>query len=112
MSAVPHTPAPWLASQGMEDDLTRWVIVAGGGGPRYHLATIANGQPGDCLETEGATARLMAAAPELLEALQFLLAASECADETGYVEDHGFVNLEELQARARAAIAKAEGGGQ
>ena len=53
--------------------------------------------------------QLRDAAPDLLAALEALLAVSECADETGYVEDCGFVDLEKVQANARAAIAKAKG---
>lgn len=69
MSEVTHTPGPWKATKGHEDEPDRWVIVAAGE-KHFHIATIENGQPGDTLETEGHTARLIAAAPEMLEALQ------------------------------------------
>lgn len=64
---VEHTPAPWKASQGHEDDPQRWCVVADKE-KQWLIAVIENGQPGDFCETEGATARLIAAAPELLEA--------------------------------------------
>lgn len=56
-------------------------------------------------------AALFAAAPELLEALKLLLIAHDCgADETGYVTDVGFLDIDAFTAKARAAITKAEGG--
>ena len=67
------TPAPWKAVQGTDGEPERWLIVADGE-TQYHIAVIENGQPGDCLETEGATARLIAAAPELLDAVQNFIA--------------------------------------
>lgn len=51
-----------------------------------------------------ANARLIAAAPALLEALEKLLFAVENADETGYVTDHGFIDLDAINEAARAAI--------
>lgn len=54
-------------------------------------------------------AQMFAAAPDLVGALKTLLAVSECADETGYVEDCGFVDIETVQQRARDALAKALG---
>ena len=92
-----------------EDDIERWSIVADNGTRPYHIATIENGQPGDCCATEGATAHLIAAAPHLLAALQSLLTASEWADETGYVDGVGFMDLDTIQANARLAITKAMG---
>lgn len=63
---VPHSPGPWTTSQGNEEDPHRWLVVAEG--PiKWHIATIENGQPGDFCDTEEATAKLIAAAPELLD---------------------------------------------
>ena len=45
----------------------------------------------------------------LLAAITPLLAMSECADEPGYVEDCGFVDIDAVQQQARAAIAFVEG---
>lgn len=64
-----HTPGPWKASQGTETEPERWTVVAENG-PPWWIAVLENGQPGDCLETEAATARLIAAAPEMLAALR------------------------------------------
>lgn len=59
------------------------------------------------IEEAKANARLIAAAPDLLEALQNLLTLSENADETGYVDGEGWLPMEKIQERARQAIAKA-----
>lgn len=56
-----HTPGPWTASMGTEDDNERWCVLNEAG---YLLATVENGAPGDTLETEEANARLIAAAPD------------------------------------------------
>ncbi len=54
-------------------------------------------------------ARLMAAAPDLLKALSdFLLLASEIADEAGYVDKPGLIiNIDSIIHSAREAISKA-----
>lgn len=44
------------------------------------------------------------------EALEALLSASQCADETGYVEGCGFVDMETIQERASKALAQLKGG--
>jgi hypothetical protein len=95
-----HTPGPLKASKGWDDDSERWVVVADG--PRqYHVATIENGQPGDTCETEGHTARLFAAAPDLLAACQaFIELANDC-DMRPEDETH------ELYGVIRRAISKA-----
>jgi len=46
---------------------------------------------------------------ELVEALRDLLAVSENADETGYVDGEGWLPLERIQAKARAVLAKHTG---
>lgn len=62
----PHSPGPYEASKGAEDEPERWQVVRKEP-PQFVIATIENGAPGDTLETEGATARLFAIAPEMLE---------------------------------------------
>jgi len=49
------------------------------------------------------------ASPDLLAALKDMLLAAEWADETGYVQDVGFLDIEAIYESARKAIAKAEG---
>jgi len=68
-----HTPGPYKAIKGSEDEEDRWIIVADNGTKPYHIATVENGQPGDSLETEEATAHMLAASHETLHALQILL---------------------------------------
>ena len=65
-------------------------------------------------DTDGLTAaevnaHLIAAAPDLLEALEKTLLLIECADETGYVEDIGFISKDAITREVIAAIAKAKG---
>lgn len=113
-----HTPGPWKAHRGVEDDTTRWIVTqAIAGHPKYLIAEIHNGAPGDSLETEEANARLFAAAPDLLGALT----AEDIDSIVGAIDDFviGPVEDEELRAiwqpsidklmALRAAIAKAEG---
>lgn len=67
-----HTPGPWTADHGdcMEQDSERWSVFAERDGKQYFVATIENGAPGDTLDTEEANAKLMAAAPDMLEVLR------------------------------------------
>ena len=51
-----------------------------------------------------------AAIPDVVEALKELLYTAENADETGYVTDHGFIDMDALFLKARTALAKLEGG--
>ena len=64
---IGHTPGPWKAIKGVQGDDLRCAVVV----PLdrdYLLATVENGAPGDFCDTEWANARLLAAAPDLLEA--------------------------------------------
>ncbi len=99
-----HTPGPWSAT--FED--YRWVIDCQGEfGPKKALAVTAGFYP-----KNEANARLIAAAPELLEALKVSRAAIAEACE-GMTVGERFTNagqalLDALEP-ARAAIAKATG---
>lgn len=98
MSAT-HTPGPWSAIKGIKDgDEMRCGVVCQHGKMQYLIATIENGGPGDFCETEEANAKLMAAAPEFLVALQ------EIADHPG---PHACEAAGHRVAIARAALAKA-----
>ena len=66
------SPGPWKSHLGAEDDPERWIVVADNGTRPYIIATVENGQPGDTLDTEKATADLIAAAPKMVAALQLL----------------------------------------
>lgn len=111
---IKHSPGPWKAEMFKDENDERWYVLADNGTQPYNIAVIENGQPGDTMETEGATARLMAAAPELLSALKCLLivemlreTAMSHGDESA-VEAANDAKWSAVDA-ARTAIAKAEG---
>lgn len=98
---TPYTPGPWEIS-----DKSDWLVV--GYDPRLYpeneRCTVARSDPaGDRIDTETgiANAKLISAAPELLEALRDMLAYAEDS-----VEPPGRPNPH-LIARARAAVEKA-----
>lgn len=100
MDTPKHTPGPWHAEG--PDEFGDFNIHT----PAYRLAigaAVSNMRPED--ETV-ANANIMAAAPDLLEALKGMLAHSCVADsaaEDKDPEDHA------AESAARRAIAKAEG---
>ena len=89
-----HTPAPWqvISDVPMAEIGYRAILAQDG-------ETICNPSP-----MGGANARLIAAAPNLLAALRDLLRV-DCMAEAGMYR----ADRSEVQDRARAAIAKAEG---
>lgn len=93
-----RTPGTWRATK--HTDTKGWTVSAGGNS----IASVK----GPAAE---ANARLMAAAPELLEACRALAnradATSECDHARLSCEEIGCIGFE--VKRARAAIAKAEG---
>lgn len=95
-----HTPGPWA----LDDES----IYAPGGEGWKQVAEIPNWRtnPGEVLTPEdNANARLIAAAPDMLEALQAL--ANWGPFQNGYAPDDAF---SKIQSMTRAAIAKATGG--
>jgi hypothetical protein len=108
-----HTPGPWSVERGdvLDSDSERWSVLTTGP-RRYFIATVENGAPGDTLETELANARLIAAAPDLLEAAAEAKAAiakqrvpqndAEAALQVLFI-------LGPVLEQLRAAIAKATG---
>ncbi len=96
-----HTPAPWnyrkhINSEYGDVELCSFRIEgpAGSIGSVLQLATVVS----DCIEDHEANARLIAAAPDLLEALIDAVCALECCG-----KDYPAAE------KARAAIAKARG---
>jgi hypothetical protein len=93
-----HTPGPWNADW---DDNGQWYVAIGG------LSVSGNalrGDSGECVES--ANARLIAAAPELLEAARLQVLNFERSDVSGNFlgdDDH------EAWTALNKAIAKAEG---
>ena len=96
-----HTPGPWT----IHADTDGWPLVMSGG---VAGRIVANVNPQSCPDESSApefvempceaNARLIAAAPELLEALQSVL--ENCLDSEGLCAAH---------AKARAALAKTTG---
>jgi uncharacterized NAD-dependent epimerase/dehydratase family protein len=105
MSKHKHTPGPWTALP--EECDNPYVRIRGTRlGRRFKIANVMNAGYDDQHEREveetRANAALIAAAPELLEALQevFMIGDRLVSDVYGY----------EFKEKARAAIAKATGG--
>ena len=104
MSAAQHTPGPWKVEKELSSRLAEWLITMDAGDRGRGIA-IAETVPATGREL--ANARLIASAPELLEALK------HCEDVFMRYEISR-VDGEEITDKAlqtiRAAIAKATGG--
>ena len=104
-----HTPGPWSYAVGAfnDDDIGATCggsILSDSG---YYVAAVHNDVAGGDIVAR-ANATLIAAAPELLEALSNLVRYSD-DDEYGHAVDMSLEGIEALMNAARAAIAKAEG---
>ena len=96
MSNSKHTPGPWYALRGQRNISIRYK-TGDGLLPMVNVASVRGQFPTDCpYGSSEANARLIAAAPELLEALQFVMTASGEQLSTAFEQ-------------AEAAIAKATG---
>ena len=91
MKTTNHTPAPWIVKN--KDEVF-------GARKSYNIGTFCVASCQGYKEEREANARLIAAAPELLGALQTVL---------DYWVDFGEIGCQTLE-EAREAIAKAEGG--
>lgn len=92
-----HTPGPWEMAPEPHSD-TKWYVTGDGVGPN-ELVAIVKSAP----ERLQANARLIAAAPELLDAL------TECLpDLEHYAATHG-PGPDRRLAKAKAALHKARG---
>lgn len=99
------TPGPWEALKGASptDDM-RCAVVAVRDDYRYLVATIENGAPGDICDTEFANARLIAAAPELYEALaDCMKRLRACATNAGNADFAVDALCEQFEAPLRKA---------
>lgn len=102
-----HTPGPWIVIHESRAQ-SRWIVGDNEGGS---IADCEPPGPWISRDEADANARLIAAAPEMLEALQMV--ADRCADVAIIIEDcpkydaPGF--LRATEKRIRAAIAKATG---
>jgi hypothetical protein len=101
-----HTPGPWvLNTEWLGDDLPNHIPVSSKKGQHLALAQVVWSMEDDTNSgvnspTCEANARLIAAAPELLEALKTLL-------EREWQDDDGDESLTKARQQAQAAIAKA-----
>ncbi len=93
MSEAKHTPGPWGT------DMVGWEVWTERGSDRICIITAENVGRSE----QGANARMIAAAPELLEALEGIVSSLVDQDDEGLIE-----HAPQIEA-ARAAIAKAKG---
>ena len=112
-----HTPGPWIARKVLlnarngEDDCA-WAIEQ----PEHmpHATVFDRAGTGNDTEAAKANARLIAAAPELLEAIREVVGFFDCAVEINALQKMALLlahlddNLEEIK-RLQTAIAKATG---
>lgn len=111
MNGTKHTPGPWRLSG--PDDFNDYTIQP----PNAELAiaAVVNGamwHMGGKSNEHEANARLIAAAPELLEALEKITHYAECQIEA-FKSGRPFLDMTAFRLlcpKARAAIAKATGG--
>ena len=96
-----HTPGPWVTSKGAYGALH--VGPATLDHPGREVAQYAAERGRDLLAQREADAALIAAAPDMLAALQDIMAESSRDD-----DDHDVIAT--IQGICRAAIAKAKGG--
>jgi hypothetical protein len=94
-----HTPGPWHVGYYLDG----WAVFPDS--DPGHAVTRMQNRPGD-----EANARLIAAAPDMLEALEAILKAHALIVEEAAGEDDEGDIVDEDCTRARAAIAKARGG--
>ncbi|WP_454676643.1 hypothetical protein [Achromobacter marplatensis] len=104
-----HTPGPWHAGEPFESfpgaELRFHISQAEGAPYTQHYSDVANllaeTIPGEKLDIQRANARLIAAAPELLDALEVLL-DMDISYQRG-------PKVQEAESAARLAVAKARG---
>lgn len=104
MSTQPKIiPPPWRVVEKAHDDGK--LIIVGSGNETVPadltVALIVGGGPEDY---ERDTAELIASAPTIRALLEQMLNVAENADETGYVTDVGFIDLDKLHEEVRAAL--------
>lgn len=99
MTQALHTPGPWRLNAGNEIEIMDT--------SRAVARAVCGGLSGIRLREAEANARIIAAAPDLLEALQWAL--DELNGRTRYDEDVAEQQVENCYRLAEAAIAKARG---
>lgn len=100
-----HTPGPWIPYTNGRGEI---LSIKGMHGPVSVNVTNGCGISRLCTENGQANARLIAAAPDLLEALQTLSeTAGRIAQGAAVIDERGFNTLAHSISVALAAIAKA-----
>lgn len=109
-----HTPGPWSVGQQIGAGSLRIIAPKDTHG-QFTVAETWDIPTPDGMEAEEANARLIAAAPELLEALERLTEKVARANDLQHsrksrtIPTEDWSELYQLAAEARAAIAKAKG---
>lgn len=96
-----HTPGPWK----WEDQVGYFALIGSNGEEVIDDGSAAGEYPG--MNITCPDARLIAAAPELLEALVIMLRGDQLGEYE--CQKQGFPRLSERRSKARAAISKAKG---
>src|SRR5688572_24362975 len=111
-----HTPGPWIQDEG--NPLCIGVPKSWYPAQVYNIVTVLEGGPDytdECNQEAGANARLIAAAPDLLEALRaahgelYLLGRDLAEIDSGWRRQPTALLNDEVVAKIAAAIARAEG---
>ena len=100
-----HTPGPWQFHELRGDDGLGYIRP----NPQDYLEIAHHGDTGRSAEENRANARLISAAPELLEALELCINQLERDTELLYDQFTPWAEIPTALEKARAAIAKAEG---
>lgn len=107
MSGVKHTPGPWLTQWEHDGDESIWSRDGG-----MHMIATCHAEDDRVIPAK-ANARLIAAAPDLLEALEAHQGVSQLLAELEFCldEERGEIErqLRDIEEQARAAIARARG---
>ncbi len=108
MTESKHTPGPWKITRALTEERTHTLSI---GTPKKFIAVLecyrVDGGPYKMPEDGPANAQLIAAAPELLEALEYLLLDIQGAEELGLPLSAIPSSAESLKD-AEAAIRKAK----
>ena len=107
-----HTPGPWELYDELHRDEQYVIGIRGTSIGTYVIASVDYGYSEPFESQQQANARLIAAAPDLLAALKELgdwVAAGLQASDKAWPDARCLQHTEEIAARARAAVDKAEG---
>jgi hypothetical protein len=114
MSKLKHTPGPWRFGRGYRDKVE--IDAPNGDGSIglrswKNLATVYGDSFDEGKNAQGrANARLIAAAPDMLEALETVFSVIEGAEGATMATDGELLRWEVIEKAIKNAIAKAKGG--